>query len=269
MVAFFLFLGAVLADPSPSQRAWTMLREGITDQSAGRRTKAVHSLRLIKDRRAQSMAEEALSDADKGVRAEAAAVLGFMNDGAARPRLHACLDDKELQVVLACANSLYLLKDPVAFDVYYALLTEQRKSSQGLLQSQLDALHDRKQVEKLALEAGMGFVPYGGVGLQAVKVVTTDDASPVRALAAERLATDPDPQSEKALTDYLADKKVVVREAVVAAIAKRGDPRLAKAVMPLLDDDNESVRFDAAATVVCLSEPRTVRQSKKQTKTPK
>jgi HEAT repeat protein len=83
------------------------------------------------------------------------------------------------------------------------------------------------------------------------------------------LATDPDPQSEKALTDYLADKKVVVREAVVAAIAKRGDPRLAKAVMPLLDDDNESVRFDAAATVVCLSEPRTVRQSKKQTKTPK
>jgi len=242
--------------PSPSKQAWTILRDGAADKSGTRRARALHSLGMLNNRQAQSIAEEALADPDKDVRSEAATSLGRMRALAARPKLRACLNDKEVQVVLACANSLYLLKDPLAFEVYYALLTEERKSSGGLVQSQLDTLHDRRQLEKLAFETGIGFVPFGGMGWQAIKTIAHDDASPVRALAAERLATDPDPKSAKALADYLADKKTRVREAVVEAIAKRGDPALLKAVIPLLDDENEGVRFDAAATVIRLSQRR-------------
>jgi len=259
MIPLILFLGASTVPPvdqPPTKQAWTMLREGASDKSAAQRAKAIHSLGLIKDRQAQRMAEEALSDPDKDVRSEAAVSLGRMNSATARPKLRACLNDQEIQVVLACTNSLFLLKDPIAYEVYYTVLTEERKSSKGLLQSQVDTLHDRKQLEKLAFETGVGFVPYGGLGWQVIKTITRDDATPVRVLAAERLATDPDPRSAKALTDYLLDKKNKVREAVVEAIAKRDDPRLLKAVISLLDDENDSVRYDAAAAVICLSRRR-------------
>ncbi len=259
MIPFLLIIVAATAppaNPSVSKQAWTVLKEGTVDQSATRRAKAVHSLGLIKDRQAQNMAEEALSDSDKDVRSQAAIALGRMNATTARPKLHTCLNDKEIQVVLSCTNALYVLKDPVAYDVYYALLTEERKSSKGLLKSQLDMLHDRKQLEKLAFETGIGFVPYGGLGWQTIKTITHDDVSPVRALAAERLATDPDPRSAKALAAYLTDKKSSVREAVIEAIAKRGDPALLKTVIDLLDDPNDGVRYDAAATIIYLSRRR-------------
>jgi HEAT repeat protein len=254
-----LFLAVPAVWPAklpPAEQAWVMLKDGAADKSPIRRAKAIHSLGLLKDRQAQSMAEKALGDPDKQVRIEAAIALGEMNARTARPKLHACLNDQEVQVVLACTNALYRFKDPIAYDVYYALLTGDRKSSKGLVQSQVDILHDRKQLEKMVFETGIGFVPFGGMGLQAIKTVAHDDVSPVRALAAQRLAADPDPKSAKALSDYVFDKKNKVREAVVEAIAKRGDPALLKTVTTLLYDDNESVRFDAAATVIALSRQR-------------
>jgi HEAT repeat protein len=259
-LAVLLLIAAPVLWPAakpPTEQAWTMLKDAATDRAAGRRAKAVHSLGLLTmDRQAQGIAEKALTDVDKEVRIEAAIALGAMNARTARPKLHACLDDKEIQVVLACTNALFQFKDPVAYDVYYTLLTGERRSSKGLMQSQMDILRDRKQVEKLALETGIGFVPFGGMGLQAIRTITHDDVSPVRALAAQRLAADPDPKSAKALSDYVFDKKNKVREAVVEAIAKRGDPALLKTVVALLYDDNENVRFDAAAAVIYLSRRR-------------
>jgi HEAT repeat protein len=269
MIALFLLVTSYNAVTTPesaaAKQAWTILQEGAADKSANRRSDAVHALGLIHDHRAQILAEDALSDPDKGVRSEAATSLGRMEARSARAKLRSCLNDKEVQVVLACTNSLYILKDPVAYDVYYALLTEQRKSSKGLLQSQLDTLRDRKQLEKLAFETGIGFVPYGGMAWTAIKTIAHDDISPVRALAAERLATDPDPRSEEALTAYLGDRKTRVREAVIEAIAKRRDPKLLKSVVDLLDDDIGSVRYEAAAAVICLGghSVRPVNRSKK------
>ena len=262
MFLFFLLL-APLASPTitppPAQQAWSILRRRGRDANASGRAKAVHSLGLIRDRRARIMAEEALSDSDKDVRSEAATSLGEIRAAASLPKLRACLDDKELQVVLACTNSLYLMKDPIAYQVYYAILSGDRKSSKGLLQSQLATLHDRRQLEKLAFETGIGFVPYGGIGWQAIKTIARDDSSPIRALAASRLATDPDPANARALAEFLTDKKTHVREAVVEAIARHGDPALLKSVLPLLDDDVECVRYDAASTVISLSQRRGAR----------
>jgi HEAT repeat protein len=255
MIPLLLLLSASAnpTAPTPAQQAWTILKAGVADKGAVRRGKAVHALGLIRDHQAQAMAESALNDPDKEVRSEAATSLGRMGAATARAKLRACLNDKEVLVVLACTNSLYTLKDPIAYEVYYALLTQQRKSSEGLLQSQLDTLRDRKQLEQLAFETGIGFVPYGGMAWQAIKTVTHDDASPVRALAAERLASDPDPKSATALTDYLTDKKTRVREAVIEAIAKRGDKTLLKALVGLLDEETDSVRYEAAGAVISLS----------------
>lgn len=245
------------AAPSPVRQSWAILKEAAQDKSASRRAKAIHALKLVKSRLARSMAEDALTDSDKDVRSEAAATLGEMRATASIPKLHACLDDKELQVVLACTNSLYLLKDPMAYQVYYAILSGDRKSSKGLVQSQLATLRDRKQLEKLAFETGIGFVPYGGIGWQAIKTITRDDSSPVRALAAARLATDPDPKSAQAMAEFLTDKKTHVREAVVESIAQHGDPAMLNTLIPLLEDDNDGVRCDAAAAVIFLSGRRT------------
>jgi len=85
------------------------------------------------------------------------------------------------------------------------------------------------------------------------KAVTKDDASPVRAAAATKLAGDPDPKSGEALAKSAADSKWLVRAAVVDAIARRGNPSLLKAIVPLLDDDNDAVKFSAAAAVIRLS----------------
>jgi HEAT repeat protein len=160
-------------------------------------------------------------------------------------------DDGDL--VFAAANALYLLNDPRAYQVYYAVLTGEKKSGEGLVESQMKMLKDPKAMARLGFESGIGFVPFGGAALTAFKTVTKDDSSPVRAAAAQKLIRDPDPKTRDALARMTSDKKWMVRAAVVDAIAKRDDPSLLKPVLPLLSDDNDTVRFTAAATVVRLS----------------
>ena len=211
---------------------------------------------MPKNPRAQELAEKALSDVNADVRIAATTALGVMGATSSRHKLEAMLNDKEVKVAVAAANALYLLRDPAAYEVYYALLTGQRKSSAGLLQSELNTLKDRKSVEKLAFETGIGFVPFGGMGYEAWKTVTQDDVSPVRAAAAEKLATDPDPKTGEALAKSCSDKKWRVRAAVVTAIAKRGDPALISPLIPLLTDENRTVQYDAAAAILRLSASR-------------
>jgi HEAT repeat protein len=257
MLAHFVLL--VLSPLHPPQaaavdRAWSVLQEGVNSKNPYKRAKAVHAIAVLTgNARAEEIAAKALEDSDVNVRVEAATSLGQIGGASARAKLRAALKDKEVRVVIAAANSLYALKDPAAYEVYYALLTGDRKSSNGLLQSELGTLKDRQAVEKLAWETGIGFVPFGGMGWEAWKTVTRDDTSPVRAAAAEKLATDPDSKSAEALAQGCSDKKWRVRAAVVNAIAKRGDPALLGSVEPLLDDGNDTVRFDAAAAVVRLA----------------
>jgi HEAT repeat protein len=247
--------------PKPVDRAWSILDGGIGNKDATKRAKAVHALGLLRSsRRAQGFAEKALADENQEVRVEAATALGRLGVSSSRPKLRQALDDKEVKVVIAAANALYELKDPAAFDIYYALLTGERKSSSGLMQTQLDRLRNRKEMEKLAFETGIGFVPFGGMGYEAWKTITHDDASPIRVLAAARLAHDPDTKSGDALIQSRFDKKWQVRAAVVNAIAERRDRSLLDPVISMMDDENDNVRYDAAATVVQLSRPSPARK---------
>ncbi len=266
MLAVLLILAAFSSSlPKPTDTAWAILQQAAADNSADKRAKAVQALGLItRNKKAEEILQKALLDANAHVRVAAAKSIGEMGAVSSRANLIKALNDTNIEVVIAAANALYALKDPAAYDVYYALLTGERKSSEGLLQSELNILKDRKSLEKLAFETGLGFVPFGGMGYEAWKTVTRDDSSPVRAAAAERLATDPDPKSGRALANSCGDGKWTVRAAAVEAIVKRGDPALLYAVVPLLDDSNDAVRYDAAAAVIQLNTKREPRHSSRR-----
>jgi HEAT repeat protein len=145
------------------------------------------------------------------------------------------------------------MQDPIGYEVYYAVLTGERKAGDKLLESQLKMLKDPEALAKIGFEAGIGMVPFGGIGLKAIKSIRQDNTSQVRAAAAQKLARDPDPKSGEALVKATADEKWLVRASAISAIAQRGDAALLSAVTPKLDDPEDSVRFNAAAAVIRLS----------------
>ena len=258
-------LASLLRASEATDRAWSTLSLAAEDKSSDKRIKALHALSLLpSNAKAEQLAEKALGDTNSHVRSAAAKALGQMKAASAKPKLKEALNDPETEVVIAAANALYVFKDPAAYEVYYALLTGERKSSKGLLHSELNTLKDRKSMEKLAFETGIGFVPFGGMGYEAWKTVTQDDTSPIRAAAAEKLATDPDPKSATALEKECSDNKWRVRQAVVDAIAQREDPALADGLLQLLDDTNDNVRLDAAAAIVRLSAPKPHRRTRRK-----
>lgn len=267
-LVFFFLLTTVqsapqtFAQPAESpDAAWTILNNGLTDKSADKRAKAAHALGLLlRNPKAEELAKKALTaDPNPDVRAQGAIALGQMGATSSQEKLKEALKDQDLKVVVAAANSLYLFKNPAAYQIYYALLTGERKGP-GLLKSQLNTLKDKRQLEQLMFETGIGFVPFGGMGYEAWKTITRDDNSPIRAAATEKLANDPDPKTTEALGRACSDPKWQVRQAVVEAIAKRGDPQLLFSVGPLLYDSNDIVRFEAAATVIWLSTKKPVSQ---------
>ena len=245
-----------VATPVSAQapRAWQLLEDGLKDTKVDVRTAAAQALGLAAgSERARQLAEWVLSDEQEGVRAAGAEALGQIGLPAAVPALKKALRDQSAEVVFSAAGSLFELKDPTAYEVYFAVLTGERKSGEGLVQSQLDLLKDPQALAKIGFETGIGFIPFGGIGYKAVKAFTTDKTSPVRAAAAQKLVGDNDPRTTQALVNALKDDKWVVRAAVVNALAKRDDRKHVADITPLLNDENATVRFNAAAAVIRLT----------------
>lgn len=237
-----------------TRKAWDVLNGAVGESSVQKRSQAVAALGLIKkNAQAQALAIKALNDAKPEVRAAGASALGEMLAIEAIPQLTAALKDKEVGVVLAAAHSLYGLKQPVAYEVYYAILMKERKSGQGLVEEQKKMLSDPKKMAQFGFEQGIGFIPFAGIGYGVLKATTKDDVSPVRAAAAKILANDSDPRSGEALVKSASDKSWVVRAAALDAIAHRGDPALAPRIAPQLDDEKDVVRYVAAAAIIQLS----------------
>jgi HEAT repeat protein len=239
---------------TPQQQAWDILQAGASDKSAPTRTKAVLALGLLPgDQKALDAAEAALDDQDPAVRAAAATALGQMNAASSIPKLKELLSDKQASVVLAAAHALHALNDPVAYDVFYEVLTGERKPGDGLVGEGKESLKDGKKTAEFGVQEGIGFVPFAGIGYTAVKAATKDTATPIRAQAAKILARDTDPRTGDALIRAVSDKKWIVQVAALEAIAKRGDPNLLSGIVPAMSDKNDAVRFTAAAAVLRLS----------------
>jgi len=248
----------VLGEPGPRQpteHAWAVLDTGLTHKAADHRVEAVKALSLITgERGAIKAATHALSDDNADVRAAAATTLGQLRAVTTIPDLKEALSDKEISVVLAASQSLYQMKDISAYGTYYAILMGDKKASDGMIQSQLDRLKDPKKVAMMGFEQGVGFVPYGGIGMQAYRFAKSDH-SQVRAAAARYLALDPDPMSRDALVQIaLTDDSTAVRQAALDALAQRGDSICIQRLERNLSDSKFAVRYRTAATIIHLSD---------------
>ncbi len=254
LVSVVLVLATPLAAQDHVSQAWKVLDAGVKNTSLETRVKALRALDLVgKNPRAEKMAIAALSDSKPDVRVAAVTALGSVGSAAAVAEIKKLQGKADSDLLFAAADALYKLNDPLGYEIYYAALTKQRKSGQGLVESQMKLLNNPKAMAKIGFEAGIGFIPFGGLGYGAFKVVTKDDESPVRAASALRLAGDKDPKSGEALAKAAGDEKWVVRAAAIAAIGMRGDASLLKAVFPRLEDKEDTVRFNAAACIIRLS----------------
>jgi HEAT repeat protein len=257
--ALLLLLLAVGAASAQTlvQKSWRILNDGVANSSLDTRTEAVSALGLVRrNAHAEELAAKALADPKPEVRAAAATALGSMGASRSLPALKKAVNDADVTVVLAAARSMLALHDEYGYQVYYAVLTGERKSGSGLLADQRKMLSDPKKMAMFGFETGVGFIPFGGMSLAAYKVIAKDDSSPVRAAAAKLLADDPDPKSADALVAAADDKSWSVRAAAADAIGRRGNPALAEKLAPRLEDDKSVVRFVAAAAIIRLSESR-------------
>ena len=254
-----VILAVALASPrltaqSQSDQAWKVLRNGLSSTSAETRVKAIRAMDLlVKNPEAEKILIAALKDKNSDVQVAAVITLGNIGTSTAAAEIRKLVPTAGAELIFAAANALYKLNDPGAYEIFYAAVTKEKKSGEGLVESQMKMLHNPKAMAKVGFEAGIGFVPFGGLGYGAFKVVTKDDESPVRAAAALKLATDKDPKSAKALANAASDEKWLVRAAAIAAIGMRGDASLLSAVTPKLEDKNDTVRFNAAACIIRLS----------------
>ena len=235
-------------------QAWRILQDGLASKSASKRANVAHSLRLVHDNaRTEEMLEHAIDDPSPKVRAAAARALGPMGARSSVSKLKARLNDTDPLVVLAATHSLFLLGERDAvYDVDYQVLMGERKSANGFLHSQIDQLRDPEVVAMMGLEAGIGFVPFGGEGYEFFKRISKDESTPVRVAAAKELVADRDSKIDAALAKACSDKRPAVRAAAVFAMAKREDPASLSAIAPALKDKKDIVRYEAAAAIVRL-----------------
>jgi hypothetical protein len=239
----------------PKQDAWTILTGAIDSDKTGERAAAIRALGLLSNNpRALSMAEKALKDEKAEVRTSAALALGEMRAAHSIPGLREALGDAEPSVALAAGQALTQMDDASGYDVYYEVLTGERKARKGLLASQESILKDPKKLAGLGIAQGVGFIPFGGFGWEAFKLLVKDDVSPVRASAARMLAKDPDPASLKALEDAAGDKNWLVRTAALEALARRGDPAALATVELFMYDEKNVVQYTASAAYLNLSQ---------------
>jgi HEAT repeat protein len=239
---------------NPTQQAWDLIDKAVHSDKTSERAIVISSLSLLpQNARAVKLAEAALLDDKPEVRAAAAETLGELHYKSSIPKLRSMLEDKEPAVVLATAHALLLMHDEAAYEVYYEILTGERKVSKGLIASQTSILHDPKKLAKLGIEEGISnAVPFGGFGIEAYRLMSNNKGARVRAAAAKELADDPDPASTKALINAAGDSDWTVRASAIESLAKRADPSALETVELYMYDDKSEVKYNAATATLRL-----------------
>ena len=240
---------------APDETAWKILESGVQQHKTGERITAVRVLSLVTlNPHAIQLAESALGDPSPDVRVAAATALGQMESSASVPKLKGALNDKDLHVVMAAAHALSQLKDPACYEVYYAILTGQRRDNEGLIAGQMEVLHDPKQLAEMGFNEGIGYVPFAGIPWDALEAILKNrkNSAAAKAGVIAALASDPDARTADALVAATQNENWVIRVAALEAIAKRGDPALMPKIQKSLDDSRDEVKYTGAAVIVHL-----------------
>jgi len=234
--------------------AWDILEKGHASRHAKERINAVRALgQLQGNSRAVELAEDCIVDREPDVRAAAAMALGQLNSVRSIPLLRDALKDKNIQVDFAASNALLSLGDSSGYAIYYQVLIGQRKSGEGPVEEQKRLIKDPRAMTLMMLGTAAGFAPYAGYGWAMFQVISKDYAGPVRVQAVQKLAKDPDAQTEAALIKAASNKSWKLRMAALEALGQRGDPRLAGTLASHFSDKNQAVRYAAAAGFIRLS----------------
>jgi len=261
--AMLVITTAVATAQGPADQAWDILQSAATNSTSTQRLAAMRVLQLLPGQaKAAQLAEQGLLDKDSAVRSSAALSLGTMKSTGSIPKLITAVhSEKDGDVVMAYAKALTELGDERGYEAYYAIVTGTRKSGQGLAggeeQELNNILKNPKQMEAMAFEQGIGFVPFGGIGFKAYNTIrSAQEKEPIVEAAAIRvLATDPDPRTGKALvTAATSSKSPLVRAAAYDSLARRADKALLAEILPGLSDETPEVKVTAAAAVIRLSE---------------
>jgi HEAT repeat protein len=236
------------------KQAWNILVGGAHGSNMDKRANAIQALGLASgDLEAVRLAEDALGDKEALVRGAAAKALGALGSPESIPKLQNLLADKDISVALAVGHALVQLKSNSGYDVYYSLVVGVRKGRTSPITEELNQMKTPVRAIRFAFDQGIGFLPYGGYGMEAYHAWKKRSTAPTRAAAARELAGDPDPRTGQALAKAVSDKDWSVRAAAVEAIAKRGDPALLANIVPAMSDKKDIVRYSAAAAVLRLS----------------
>ena len=261
--AMLMITTSIATAQGPADQAWDILQSAATNSSSTQRLAAMRVLQLLPGQaKAAQLAEQGLLDKDSAVRSSAALSLGTMKSKGSIPKLITAVHaEKDGDVVMAYAKALTELGNERGYEVYYAIVTGTRKSGQGLVggeeQELNNVLKNPKQMEAMAFEQGIGFVPFGGIGFQAYNAFrSAQEKEPIVQAAAIRiLATDPDPRTGKALVAAATgSKSSLVRAAAYDSLARRADKTLLAEILPGLSDEKPEVKVTAAAAVIRLSE---------------
>lgn len=153
----------------------------------------------------------------------------------------------------AAANSVLELGDSAGYDVYYEVLTGERKTGENCTTQYKRMFENPKELAWFGFGIGVGFIPYAGYPWAVLQIVAKNYHAPVEIDALKKLGADPDPRIGKAPVRATSDKSRAVRMAALEAIARHGDANLISAVTPYMNDKNAAVRFTAAAAVLRLS----------------
>jgi hypothetical protein len=248
----------VIGTPSKPENvvddSWEILDDTSADKSTENRTKAMQALAiLVKDDRAEQLAVKGLADKEPEVRAAAASSLGDMQAAQAIPNLYDAMSDKNAAVAIAAARALLALKDNRGYDVFYAVLTGTRKGGKGVVEKELDQFRDPHKLAWFGFNTGVGFLPWGGVGLDVLQIFLHNSQAPSMAAAALSLAKDPDPLSGQALIDALTNKYGLVRASAAKALAERSETRALPKIQEILWDKDTYASCSAAAAYIHLS----------------
>ena len=251
----WLVLGSPAAfSQTPQEKPWEILQAGLSEQKTGKRAAAVGALGLLQgDPRAIESAEKALGDKKPAVRAAAATALGQMRSQSSVPLLKQALADKQNQVFFAAADSLLSMGDPAGYDVYYEVLTGERKSGQGLIAAKKKLLTDPRALVLIGIGVGISYAPYAGYGWMVWQELSKDYATPVRVNALRKLANDPDSRIGEALVKAASDKHWTGTSgrALRDCASWRSQPDLFDHTTH--DGQKAPVRYTAAAAVLRLS----------------
>ncbi len=113
----------------------------------------------------------------------------------------------------------FLLAIQAGMSFIATCLLERRKSGEGPVAEEGRLVKDPKALSLMMLGVAAGFAPYAGYAWTGFKVLSKDYTGPVRVEAAQKLATERDPETELTLVKAASNRSWKVRVAALYALA--------------------------------------------------